>query len=167
MTALLANPRTNVNLPVGDEESPPLQSAMAQNRLGIFRLLLANPRTKVDAKNENGFTIVHQAASLNSPDFMKAALATGKVDVNALTKDKAAPIHLAAKNSPDCLKLLLASPKIKANFLDGEGHSAVYYAAFENPDSLKLLLKSPKVKLSVKDKAALKEAAKPHHGDLG
>ena len=92
----------------------------------------------VNAKDENGWTPLHHAATWDSKEIVELLIAKG-ADVNAKNDDESTPLHYA--ETKEVAELLIAKGA-DVNAKDEDGETPLYYAiARQNPKTADLLRK--------------------------
>lgn len=129
--------------------------ASAANRMFVpnypntIRLLLQNPRVKINVQSHKGSTALHMAAGCGNHIMIKFLLQMPGIEVNNQNKDLQTALTLATRcGCEESVKLLLKVPGINLNTKNAIGISALWYASqSRNSNILKLLLEFPDIDL--------------------
>ena len=124
---LLNVPGCNINEFNSDEETP--LHVACRSDFEVFKLLTADRRCDVNAKNKNGVTALH--ITIASGQFEKYNLLITNEDCNPniVCSDGNAPLHMMIEK--DCgrsLSILLEHSKCNPNMRNNEGNSALHLA---------------------------------------
>lgn len=148
LRALLKRGGFDPNTRLGERKIPPLLEAAGVANIEGLRLLLADTRTDVNARDSDGDSALHLASSsavLGSRAYAPVVallLADRRTDVNAVNRDGDTPLHLAAfdNNSTANLELLLLDRRVKTVVKNKAGQTALLGAiAGENLPAIELM----------------------------
>jgi ankyrin repeat protein len=131
-----------------------LHVAARYGKLEIVQYVVVTDGGKVNAKNNNSFTLLHWAASENSIDVVKHLVSVG-ADIHAKDKDGCTPLHFAARNNSDVdVAKFLVSEGADVNGKDLYGHTPLLLAAGWNGNNAVLrFLVSEGADINAKDKS--------------
>ncbi|XP_071041188.1 delta-latroinsectotoxin-Lt1a-like [Parasteatoda tepidariorum] len=102
----------------------------------------------LDAKDDNGFTPMHVAASTRNAGFVKF-LGDRNADVNAQTAEGLTPLHIAAKNGfYISAQNLLAYERTEINKPEKSGYTPLHYAVRGTAKTIKLLLADERIEVN-------------------
>jgi len=101
--------------------APALTFAISSDLVEMFRVILACEKTNRNAKDQRGWTAVHEAAYSRNSTFLKELLAHPEVDVNTQSGDPDCPgttaLHLATgRNDKVNVGLLLERPELVSTY---------------------------------------------------
>jgi ankyrin repeat protein len=100
----------------------PLQIAARNSKVSVMQLLMADPRTNVNAKDSIDATAIIESAARNCVEGMKLLLADKRVDVNCQNCDGWTPIIYAAYNGHmEVARLLLADSRVNHTIATYDG----------------------------------------------
>ena len=121
--------------------------------LEIVKLLVSEPRVKVNQQNRIGMTAFHLATMYGLPEFVKHLGSNSRVQVNLRTREGMTALHIAVEEGHfEIVRYLVSERCVEMNEQDIDGntplHIAVEYGHFE---ILKFLLKQPKIDVSLQN----------------
>lgn len=125
-----------------DRKSKWLFDAVANNDLSRVETLFKQFPKLNDTTDLNGYTPLHRAMLLKSPEMGKLLIAHG-ADINAENKQKLRPIHMAIKatgTNLDMLKFLVTNKACNINATDNNGETALHHAVTYGDDKAAKLL---------------------------
>ncbi|XP_042223340.1 ankyrin-3-like [Homarus americanus] len=123
-----------------DDGFTPLMVAALNGRLDAVKDLMAGGANPKLTRLDTGETALHMAMISNSREVVTALLDAG-ADVNAQTKDKSTPLHVAAEfNKQHLAEKLLKHPTCDATLEDVNGHTAAQVARMFRHDTLASML---------------------------
>ena len=101
--------------------APALTFSISSDLVEMFRVILACEKTNRNAKDQRGWTAVHEAAYSRNSTFLKELLAHPEVDVNTQSGDPDCPgttaLHLATgRNDKVNVGLLLERPELVSTY---------------------------------------------------
>jgi ankyrin repeat protein len=130
----LVSSGADVNSPTHTGRMPIHGAAQGSTVKGVKYLIDNGAKDKVNAKNEKGFTPLHDAAQRNSNvDVLEYLVAEG-AEINATTNDGSTPLHCAALSNSN-VKMLecLIALGADVNAKDIDGGMPLHSAASQNP----------------------------------
>ena len=143
LRALLARREFDPNRNTDAHKSTALWEALLDDNFESARLLLADARTDVNARNEDGETALAFGSGINSAPTVALMLSDARTDVNVINKDGDTPLHLAAFDyaSTESLELLLRDRRVKTRLKNNAGQTPLEGAiAKENLPGVELML---------------------------
>ncbi|KAM6524164.1 hypothetical protein FSOLCH5_004768 [Fusarium solani] len=115
----------------------------------MVKLQLAKARFDIDAKDQNGSTLLHYASRHGHEAIVKLLLATGAVDISTTDNSSRTPLSCAVECGHEpVVRLLVANGK--ANSFTGFSQET-YAALLQNESMSNLILTSFKANVDVKD----------------
>ncbi|PQE23240.1 Ankyrin repeat-containing domain protein [Rutstroemia sp. NJR-2017a BVV2] len=130
-----------------DSSNPPPQSPSESDddedkREALLEELLKCEEFDIDEKDENGQTVLSQAAKDGDETLVKMLLKTGKVDVNAKDYSDRTALAVAARNGHlAVVKILLAAPEVDVASKDIYGETALSIAEKNGHEGIVELLR--------------------------
>ncbi|KAM3065539.1 hypothetical protein ACMFMF_011024 [Clarireedia jacksonii] len=115
-----------------------------REREALLEELLKHDELDIDGKDENGQTLLSQAAKDGDDDLVRMLLKTGKVDVNSEDYSGRTALAVAARNGHlAVVKLLLDTNSVDVASKDIYGETALSIAEMDGHDAIVELLKQP------------------------
>lgn len=146
---LLEDDRTDPNRRISSDETI-LSHAIRYEETEIIRLLLDDPRTRID-----DVSIFLQMGSEDvDPAFLRRYLSHSENDPNLRSDEheNGTLLHLAVLHTPELVEMLLRHPRINPNLKNRDGQTPIMNA-LNNDDTacFRMLLDDPRVDLAVRN----------------
>ncbi|KDO18773.1 hypothetical protein SPRG_15563 [Saprolegnia parasitica CBS 223.65] len=128
-----------------------LAVACALQYVYVVRKLLSSPEMDVHYRDAHGNLALILATRQGHPGIVRALLAHGSCNVNAVNDAGTSALHAAcqARNAVDLVALLLRSPSIDVNCVDKKGQTPLMIACVSAADAvIDLLLDHPRINVS-------------------
>jgi len=136
---LLLAKGANVNAENTDRWTP-ASSAIGYGRTEVAKLLLSVPDINVNAANNYGETLLHEACEMENTKIVKLLLAKG-ANVNAMTIDGETALDTVIENENTKIQILLLEAGANVNAADNNGKTPLHFAAEDGITKIvKLLL---------------------------
>ncbi|PWW76967.1 ankyrin, partial [Tuber magnatum] len=122
---------------------PPLLSAIkfGQYEIVMVKMLLADPRVKVNLRDNKGRAPLHFATCEGLDDLVELLLGANDIDVNLQDHESKSPLLVAAIQGREAVtELLLADERVDVNSADSHGRTPLYFAALGGREEMVKLL---------------------------
>lgn len=98
--------------------------------------LLAERGANLNARDENGWTSLHLAASIGAPPDVLLRLIGGGADIQAVGDHGQTPLHSATESGTSATVRFLLGQGATVQDCDDHGETSLHYAARHNPDPI-------------------------------
>lgn len=141
------------NIKDKDGMTPFLIACGCGGNVEIAKMLLANPKTDVNAKDANGNTAISLAASCNCGYTEIAKILIQSPRINLASKQEKLYSAAMGPDKAEIVEILLKNPKINVNAKNqSDGDTALNAAARNGEEEVvEMLVKDPRTDVSIKD----------------
>lgn len=140
--------------PQGEEAGvTPLIYAAQFNKVEMVRLLLADPRVDLAARDDDGCMAIHMACFGGSVEAMRLFLDDPRTDVNMKDREDLTPLFAACQEGhTEIVRMLLAHPQVDVNMPRNTGATPLNIACeMGGCDCVRLLVEDERVLLNFAD----------------
>jgi len=131
----------------------PLIYAAQYNKVELVKLLLADPRVDLAAKDDDGCMAIHMACFSGSVEVMELFLSDSRTDVNIPDREDLTPLFAACQEGhTEIVRMLLAHPAVDANIPRNTGATPLNIACEMGAyDCVRLMVDDERVLLNMAD----------------